>query len=138
MIAHDITERKQREEELAALLALLETERGRLQTLVDHVPFGIALVESAGQRVILQNPPAKQILEQLATSSQEPGQEGSSGFFQADGRPVMVADLPLSRSLRGELVQGEDYLYSPVQASRPGSARARGRSSTAKGPSPGA
>ncbi len=116
MIAHDITERKQREEELAALLSLLETERGRLQTLVDHVPFGIALVESAGQRVILQNPRATQILEQLAISSKEPGQEDSSGFFQADGRPVKVADLPLSRSLRGELVQGEDYLYSP----RPG------------------
>lgn len=116
MIAHDITERKQREEELARLLSLLETERARLQTLVDHVPFGVALVEGAGKRVILQNPQATQVLERLSVSSPDARPDDVSGFFDAHGHPVSIGDHPLSRSLQGELVRGEDYLYSP----RPG------------------
>lgn len=111
-IAVDITPQKDAEAERERLIAELAAERARLRALVAHIPAAV-LVSDAAATIVLTNPAVESVFPvpqpQVPVSSRE--------LFDAwqarhpDGRPVESSERPLSRALRGESVDGEDFRY---------------------------
>lgn len=108
----DITEQKRAEAERERLIAELAAERARLRALVEHIPAAVIVADASG-RVVLANPAVKNVFPlpppEFPTTSRD--------LFDAwharhtDGRPVEADDRPMSRALRGETVDGEDFAY---------------------------
>ncbi|GEM_PF-1639976 len=103
----DISERKAHEAEREALFERIETERRRLQTLVDTLPLGVLLFEPGGTVT------GNRRTEDLLGMKLMPG-TGSAQYvdriFYPDGRPVPREELVASRVMRGETVIGEEQL----------------------------
>ncbi|MCP4538148.1 MAG: PAS domain S-box protein [Chloroflexi bacterium] len=65
IIGQDITERKQTEEERDRLLAQIQEQARRVQQIIDTVPEGVLLLDTAG-RIVLVNPTGEKDLVHLA------------------------------------------------------------------------
>src|SRR5262249_52480271 len=57
-----IVERERARSERERLIAELETERARLNTIVEHIPAGVLLAEAPGGRIVMGNPQVERIL----------------------------------------------------------------------------
>jgi K+-sensing histidine kinase KdpD len=91
-----------------------ESERARLQQVVDQLPEGVLIVD-ATRRFVMGNAVAAAIFgralvgQLLSTSDAEADQ--AFGARRLDGSPIPAGELPLQRALRdGEVVQGEQIL----------------------------
>lgn len=108
----DITAQKEAVAERDRLIAELAAERARLRALVEHLPAAVLMAEVSGN-IILANPAVETVFPlphpEFPTTSAD--------LFDAwharhpDGRPVEPEERPISRALRGETVDGEDFAY---------------------------
>src|SRR5262245_23621772 len=57
-----IIERERARAERERLIAELETERARLNAIVEHIPAGVLLAEAPGGRIVMGNPQVEQLL----------------------------------------------------------------------------
>ena len=101
-ISHDITERKQAEEERDRHLRDAMEEHRRLQAVLSSVPTALWVVDAAGKMVYV-NDHARTLW-----GGQAPAAESIDGYsvykiWSAEtGEPVVAEQMPLARALRGE------------------------------------
>jgi len=115
VILRDITERKLAEEERERWLEGAEEERNRLRALIETAPVGIVFYSAPDGHAELFNKAAEEVLGQLpppgATATEQ------AAFYTVslpDGSPFPNEQLPLVRSLRGEVCVGVEMLiYQP-------------------------
>jgi PAS domain S-box-containing protein len=97
-----------REIELRAAMRVAETERGRLEALLRHVPAAVIFADASSKRVMLWNQQVEKILGTVPRGA-EMGGAPNFNSTHADGRLVEEHETPLERAILGESVQGEEY-----------------------------
>jgi PAS domain S-box-containing protein len=86
------------------LVADLEAERARLETLLRQLPDGLMIAEAPSGRVVLRNDRLETLLGVPAWALDHiAGGEAYRGF-DADGRELQPDEWPLARAVRGETV----------------------------------
>jgi PAS domain S-box-containing protein len=81
-------------------LELAETERKRLQALIETLPVGIAIVDLVG-RVTLWNRAAEEVWGQAPSAGEQRGRTVPR-LLTADGRQLSPDETPVGRVLRGD------------------------------------
>ena len=103
----DVSERKAHETEREALFERIESERRRLQALVDTLPLAVLLFGPSG--TVTGNRRVEDLLAMKLTP--DTGSVQYAGrIFYPDGRPVPREQLVASRVMRGETVIGVEQL----------------------------
>ncbi|HWQ33479.1 MAG TPA: PAS domain S-box protein [Blastocatellia bacterium] len=102
-LIEDITERKRAED------ALRESE-ARLSALLEQLPVGVGLTDAAGHW-ILSNPVLRRFVGDVI-----PSRDSRTGVrwraWDSDGQPIEKSQWPGARALRGETVEGMDFLFT--------------------------
>jgi PAS domain S-box-containing protein len=86
------------------LVTDLESQRARLEALLQQLPEGLMIAESPSGRIVLANDRLEEILRMPASEIHHiAGGEAYQGF-DVDGRQLLPEDWPLARAVRGETV----------------------------------
>jgi DNA-binding response OmpR family regulator len=108
----EITEREKVENKLIDALKNVETERSRLNTLINKLPVGILIVEASSGKPLIKNKKLEDIwndcldIDELAEYCYYNGSH-------PDGRPYELEDWPLTRSITsGEEIEDEKIIIS--------------------------
>ena len=108
----DIHERKQAEREREQLLQQLETERSRMNAILQQMPAGVLIADEATQKLVLANQQVEQILGYsypLDLELDAYAQTITFTGFHPNGQPYQASEYPLLRSLKtGEVILGEE------------------------------
>jgi PAS domain S-box-containing protein len=112
--ALDIDDRKRMGEERDRLLVEMHAARDWLQQVLDTLPEGILIANTAGQ-VVLVNRAAQEILGGDLAGQRVPLADDAAGAAsdvrRLDGSPYPAAERPLQRALRqGETMHGDRHL----------------------------
>jgi signal transduction histidine kinase len=96
-----------------------ETERARLQQVLDRLPEAVIIVDADG-RFAIANAAATHIMGVDLIGRPMPlGDDPAFGAHGLDGSPIPATELPLQRSaLRGEMIRGEQLVVRHAQAGR--------------------
>ncbi|HKV07728.1 MAG TPA: PAS domain-containing protein, partial [Thermoanaerobaculia bacterium] len=113
-----ILERERGEAERERLLEQLETERARLQALVEHMPAAVALAEAPSGQVVLANSQVEQIFGHPMIPTPNVESYRAWRAFHPDGRPLEIQEYPLARALQGETFRNEELLYERGDGTR--------------------
>ncbi|MDR3530632.1 MAG: PAS domain S-box protein [Rhodopila sp.] len=107
----DVTARYEAEMARDRLISMLETERSRLSEIIEALPIGVGIVDSAG-RVILGNA-AMQRIAGPVLPSMSPDPRGEWIGYDADGNRMSPENFPIRRALRlGETtLPGTEFIY---------------------------
>lgn len=109
----DITARRRAEEERERLMAQLDAERARLDTVLRYIPVGVAVAEAPSGRIVLTNPALEQILRHPPLPTPDAEAYAQWQAYHPDGRPYRPEEWPLVRAvLHGEQVRGEELRYN--------------------------
>lgn len=95
------------------LLADLADERARFETLVEHLPVAVNLMDPNG-RTILSNPAFRRFLPDAVIPSQRPDGEESWIGYDEGGRRLPRDQYVAMQALRGETVGGIEFIYRPA------------------------
>ncbi|HYF86550.1 PAS domain S-box protein, partial [Azospirillum sp.] len=95
------------------LLAELADERARFETLVEHLPVAVNLMDLNG-RTILSNPAFRRFFPDSVIPSQRPDGEESWIGYDEQGRRLARDQYVAMRALRGETVSGIEFIYHPA------------------------
>jgi len=89
-----------------------ELVRSELGTVLDEVPSGIVFVDEHG-KLVKMNAAARRIARQPCDPAVSLNDQTIAQFRirYGDGRPIVVADMPLARALRGENAPSETYIF---------------------------
>ena len=89
-----------------------ELVRGELAALLDEVPSGVVFVDEHG-KLVKMNAAARRITRQPVDPDVSLTEETLSQFRirYGDGSPVVLADMPLARALRGESAPAMTYIF---------------------------
>ena len=102
----DITENRRAEQDREHLVAQLEQERARLDTVLQQLPAGVIFAESPSGRVLVAN---DQVARIFRLQPGKPVNLSECRGFRADGRRYQTDEWPLIRSMsKGEVVTNED------------------------------
>jgi PAS domain S-box-containing protein len=86
------------------LVADLESQRARLEALLQQLPEGLMIAEAPSGRIVLANDRLEEILRVPAGAMHHiAGGEAYQGF-DTEGRQLLPEDWPLARAVRGETV----------------------------------
>lgn len=114
LVLRDITARVRAEEERARLTRALADERAWLRALIATAPVALATLDLAGE--VTANPRAE---EMIGLEVGGLPREAYAGIVHhLDGTPLALDELPLSRALRGEPTNSEEYLVVRPDGSR--------------------
>ncbi|WP_253183253.1 hybrid sensor histidine kinase/response regulator [Sphingobium phenoxybenzoativorans] len=102
--------------ELESERAALASERTRLTTLLDTLPVGVAFVNPDGT-TLLSNPEFRRFLPTGDIPSRLPDGEQRWEGYEADGSRITRDRFVTVRALKGERVQGMEFLHRPEGAS---------------------
>jgi PAS domain S-box-containing protein len=97
LFMRDITIRKQADQQREQLLAQLEGERAKLETLVNNAPEGIAMADHQGRTVVI-NPAAQQLYTRPIPYGQSDESPATPQLSTSDGKPLGPQDHPLAHS----------------------------------------
>jgi len=123
----EITGLKRGEEERERLVAQLEQERARLDTILQQMPAGVIIVETGTRNVLLSNRRAEEIARKPIRLGVTFEQSLAFQLRHPGGLQYATADLPSARSIaNGEIVTDE-----LIEIVRPGGTRATISSSSA-------
>ena len=103
---------RQKQFEIRDRIADLDTERARLATLLEHLPVGVAFVGSERQ-TILANSAFRRFQPTGEIPANTPDGEDRWIGYEADGTRIRRDRFVAMRALRGEVVQGVEFLYRP-------------------------
>ncbi|WP_452006679.1 ATP-binding protein [Azospirillum largimobile] len=95
------------------LLAELADERARFETLVEHLPVAVNLMDLNG-RTILSNPAFRRFFPDSVIPSQRADGEESWIGYDEQGRRLGRDQYVAMRALRGETVSGIEFIYHPA------------------------
>jgi PAS domain S-box-containing protein len=100
------------------LVADLEAERARLETLLRQLPDGLMIAEAPSGRVVLRNDRLETLLGVPAWALDHiAGGEAYRGF-DTDGRELQPEEWPLARAVRGETVNRTELELLRADGSR--------------------
>ena len=86
------------------LVTDLESQRARLEALLQQLPEGLLIAEAPSGRIVLANDRIEEILRMPASEIHHiAGGEAYQGF-DVNGRQLLPEDWPLARAVRGETV----------------------------------
>ena len=104
----DISRLKRAEADIARLNRELQRRLSELQTTFDTVPIGLAIAEDPFCRHIRGNPANERLLGVASGGELSKGAPEPPAFrVLRDGRELDVAELPMQRAGRGEVVAGQ-------------------------------
>ncbi|WP_439552725.1 HWE histidine kinase domain-containing protein [Falsiroseomonas sp.] len=86
-------------------------EAAGMQTVVEHLPIGAALIAPSGE-VIIGNPEFRRLLGRPRIPSVDKGHDTAWVGFDAEGQRIQPRDFPGARALRGEVTLGVDFLHA--------------------------
>jgi signal transduction histidine kinase/CheY-like chemotaxis protein len=95
------------------LLADLADERARFETLVEHLPVAVNLMDLNG-RTILSNPAFRRFFPDSVIPSLRPDGEENWIGYDEQGRRLPRDQYVAMRALRGETVSGIEFIYRPA------------------------
>jgi PAS domain S-box-containing protein len=100
------------------LVADLESERARLEALLQQLPEGLMIAEAPTGRIVLVNDRIEEILRIPRSQIHHiAGGEAYRGFDR-DGRELRPEDWPLARAVKGETVRYEEIELERVDGTR--------------------
>lgn len=103
---------RQKQLEIRDRIADLDAQKSRLSVLLDHLPVGVAFVDTDGS-ILLSNPAFRQFQpDGRIPSLSADGEERWIGY-EEDGSRITRDRFVSRRALRGELVHGVEFLYHP-------------------------
>ncbi|MBO0861115.1 MAG: PAS domain-containing protein [Chloracidobacterium sp.] len=110
-LEEQIVERERARAERERLIAEIETERARLNVIIEHIPGGVLLAEAPSGQIIMGNPQVERILGHPVVFS--PNVESYRDWLAYDvgRRRIEGRESALARTLRGEVVTGQELLY---------------------------
>jgi PAS domain S-box-containing protein len=106
-----IDERERARAERERLITELETERARLNAIIEHIPAGVILAEAPSGRIVMVNPQVEQILGHPMVLSPDIESYREWLAYEVNERPVEGHDSVLAKTLQGEVVTGREILY---------------------------
>ncbi|MGH9766265.1 MAG: PAS domain S-box protein, partial [Blastocatellia bacterium] len=111
-VMRDVTERKQAEREREELLRALETERLRLEQILQQIPAGVSIIEAPSGKRLFANEEAKRLLgHQIDTGEDYTGYARLSAL-RPDGSHYLPEEYPTVRALlKGEIIKNEEMIY---------------------------
>ena len=110
-IVIDISQRVRADEEQSRLVAELETERARLEAILQQMPSAVVIAEAPSARMLLGNPQVERVMGKPFVASQNVEDYGYYRGFWPDGREIRPDQWPLVRSVTtGEIVKDEQIL----------------------------
>lgn len=104
---------RQKQFEIRDQLAELVSERGRLSTLLNALPVGVAFINPDGS-TYLSNPEFRRFLPTGEIPSRLADGEVRWEGYEADGSRITRDHFVTARALRGERVQGIEFRHHPV------------------------
>jgi PAS domain S-box-containing protein len=106
-----IAERERARAERERLIAEIETERARLNAIVEHIPAGVILAEAPSGRIVMVNPQVERILGRPVVFSPDIESYREWLAYEVSERPVEGRESVLAMTLQGEVVAGKEILY---------------------------
>jgi PAS domain S-box-containing protein len=102
---------------IADEISTMQAEIGMLGTILDSIGDGVVVADEHG-RFLLTNPAARQVLGSDATVISVSQWSRRCGCYRPDGvTPYLSGDLPLSKAVRGDAVDGEEmFLRHPEES----------------------
>ncbi|WP_232476334.1 PAS domain-containing hybrid sensor histidine kinase/response regulator [Flavisphingomonas formosensis] len=101
---------RQKQFQMRDQVAALDAERRRLSTLLENLPVGVAFVGPTGDTQLV-NPAFRRFSIQDVIPSLDPDGRHRWEAYDASGERLTSRDFPGARSLRGEMVQGVEFLF---------------------------
>jgi PAS domain S-box-containing protein len=90
----------------------LESERARLQTVVDNVPVGMMFAEAPSGKIVMANRQVEEILRYPVMVISDLSHYDQWMAFHPDGHRLKASEFPLFRAVEsGEIVRGEEFLF---------------------------
>jgi PAS domain S-box-containing protein len=106
-----IAERERARSERERLIAEIETERARLNVIIEHIPAGVILAEAPSGRIVMVNPQVERILGRQVVLSPDIESYREWLAYEVSERPVEGRESVLAMTLQGEVVAGKEILY---------------------------
>jgi PAS domain S-box-containing protein len=106
-----IAERERARSERERLIAEIETERARLNAIIEHIPAGVILAEAPTGRIVMVNPQVERILGRPVVLSPDIESYREWLAYEVSERPVEGRESVLAMTLQGEVVAGKEILY---------------------------
>lgn len=102
--------------DLSATKRTATTER-TLETIIEHVPVGIIVVDPTG-RLVLMNQAGRVISGDSPDRADEVASQAETYALRdpETGRPLAPAETPIGRAVAGEIVENFEYVFRPVGA----------------------
>ena len=112
--ASDITERKQAEAKLRAVMEREHLRATELDATLASIASGVIIYDSTGA-IVRVNEAVRTMIDR-ASISLDPihfeGRQAGFGVLRADGTPLPLEATPYYRALHGETVQGEEVMVT--------------------------
>jgi len=105
-----IVERERARAERERLIAEIETERARLNAIIEHIPGGVLLAEAPSGRIIMGNPQVERILGHPVVFSPDVESHREWLAYDVNGRRVEGSESVLAKTLQGRVVTGQEFL----------------------------
>ncbi len=118
VIGHDITERKQAEEERERLLQEIDAERARLQAILNSLPVGVWVADASGKLTLANDTATKIYGDQALLVDRAEAYLAYPLWWPGTEERVPVQDYPLARALRGETVKEQVLDLGRVDGTR--------------------
>src|SRR5215475_9642965 len=110
-LEEQIAEREQARAERERLITELETERARLNAIVEHIPAGVLMAEAPSGRIVMGNSQVERILGHTVVLAPDVESYRDWLSYSVNGRRVEGRESVLARTLQGEVVTGQEILY---------------------------
>jgi len=107
---------RQRQFEIRDRLIELAEQRATLESLMEHLPVGVCLIDINGATV-LSNPIYERYVPNRLIPSADSSRAGRWVAFDDEGRPLPREQFAGARALRGEQVSGLDFRYRSEEGS---------------------
>ncbi len=118
-IVVEISERVRDEQEKSRLVGELESERGRLEAVLQQMPSAVIIAEAPGGRLLLGN---EQVNRVLGMPYKAVGSVGEYEYYRGywlDGRKIETDEWPMARALaRGEIIKDEEFVVRNEDGNR--------------------
>lgn len=103
---------RQRQLEIRDRMIELAEQRTTLESLVEHLPVGVCLIDMKGATV-LSNPHYERYVPNKLIPSNDPAHTGRWVGLDSSGQPLPRDQFAGARALRGEVVASADFRYYP-------------------------
>jgi two-component system CheB/CheR fusion protein len=117
-VATDITDRKRSEQERERLVKALETQRSRLDAIIESMPAGVVVAEVPSGKIVLHNAQVEEILRHPVIDTPDVDAYERWGGLHPNGERVEAHEYPLARGLRGEITRNKEIMYQRGDGSK--------------------